>query len=219
MGGKQHRLRPAAGAQQRSSGGKGVRVHAGEGFVQQQGVTGCPQGPQQGGAPLLPAGKPCCRQGQRRSVHAKLLKLRFDLPFVLFFAAGQHQRHVLERRQLRAEPVLLKHCRGPAHAPYPACSGRVQPHEDAQQGGLAPAAGGPQHRRAVHREAEVPEERFLPELFCQMLDGQHCGTSPVTARVTRSRNSRNSFSNPALSRMITNVHANSSPVERVILAR
>lgn len=28
----------------------------------------------------------------------------------------------------------------------------------------------------------------FPELFCQMLDGQHCGTSPDAARVTQSGN-------------------------------
>ena len=147
------------------------------------------------------------------------MKIFYDLLLVLFCTAGQYQRHVLHSCQLRAEPVFLKHCCHPANALYYARSGFFQPHEDAQQCGLAPAAGCPQHRRAFHREAEIPEQRFLPELFCQMLDGQHCGTSPVTARVTQSRSSRNSFSNPALSRMITNVHANSSPVERVILAR
>ena len=74
--------------------------------------------------------------------------------------------------------------------------------------------------RGVHLHAQVGEERRCAEPLCQVLKFQHFApSSPSTAPTALSSANRNSFSKPALSRMMTKVHANSSPVERVILAR
>jgi len=94
-------------------------------------------------------------------------------------------------------------------------------------GRLAPAAWRPEHRRVVHSKREVLEEDFLSESFRQILYFQFvvgfthfsAPSSPRTAATALSSSTRNSFSNTALSRMMTKVQANSSPVERVIFAR
>ena len=219
VGGQQHRTALHPLPQQGDAGLYGSRVHTGKGLVQQQGVPRCPEGPQQGRAALLPAAQLPGREGQRGLVQPQPGKVLSDGRFLPVIR--QHQQHILHRRQLGAEPVLLEHRTHPPGALHPACSGRFQPHEDAQKGGLAPAAGGPQHRRAVHRKGQVPEQHRAAEALFQMVDGQHAASSspPINARLTASSARRNSFSKAALSRMMTKVQANSSPVERVILAR
>ena len=209
----------------------GGGVHPGERLVQQEGVTLGPEGAQEGGAPLLAAGELPGRQSEGFIVESKLYKVRSYLLFVLHFClvllCREHQRHIFLCGELGAEPVLLKDRADPAHPLHAAGSRHFQPHQDAQQGRLAPAAGCPEHRRAVHRQGQAFEEGFLSESFCQSLYFQsvmmfshfYASSSPRTAATALSSRARKSFSNAALSRMMTKVHANSSPVERVIFAR
>ena len=206
-------------------------VHPGERLVQQEGVTLGPEGTQEGGAPLLAAGELPGRQGEGLIIESKLYKvspyLLFVLRFCLVLLHREHQRHIFLWGELGAEPVLLKDHADPAHPLHAAGRGHFQPHQDAQQGRLAPAAGCPEHRRAVHRQGQAFEERFLSKSFCQVLYFQfvmiffhfYAPSSPRTAVTALSSRARKSFSNTALNRMMTKVHANSSPVERVIFAR
>ena len=222
MGRQQNDLSAAALFQKRCGFFHGRRVHAGKRLVQQQGIAFGPKGAQQGGPTLLPAGKLPRRQGQGLRIVSDPLKIAHNFLFVFCFFLCQHQFHVLNGCQLRAEPILLEHGSDPAHPLHGAAVRVFQPHQDAQQGRLAPAAGGPEHCRTLHGQSQIFKQRFFSKAFCQAMKFQFvhfAASSPSTYATALSSNARNSFSNAALSRMMTKVQANSSPVERVILAR
>lgn len=82
------------------------------------------------------------------------------------FFLREHQFHVLHGGQLRAEPILLKDSADPAHALYRAGIRRFQPHQDAEQGGLAPTAGGPEDGRLRKGQIQILKERFFSKVFC-----------------------------------------------------
>ena len=166
MGGQQNSPFAAALFQKCCGFFHGFRVHAGEGFVQQQRVAPGPESAEQGRTALLPAGKLPGRQGKRLLIISKSLKIRHDLRFVLYFSLRKHQFHVLHGGQLRAEPVLLKDSTDPAHALHRAGIRRFQPHQDAEQGGLAPAAGCPENGRLRKGQIQILKERFFSKAFC-----------------------------------------------------
>ena len=166
MGGQQNSPFAAALFQERCGFFHGLRVHTGEGFVQQQSVAPGPEGAEQGRTALLPAGKLPGRQGKRLLIISKSLKIRHDLRFVLCFSLREHQFHVLHGGQLRAEPILLKDSTDPAHALHRAGIRRFQPHQDAEQGGLAPAAGCPENGRLRKGQIQILKELFFSKVFC-----------------------------------------------------
>ena len=129
-------------------------------------VSPGPEGAEQGRTSLLPAGKLPGRQGKRLLIISKSLKIRHDLRFVLCFSLREHQFHVLHGGQLRAEPILLKDSTDPAHALHRAGIRYFQPHQDAEQGGLAPAAGCPENGRLRKGKIQILKERFFSKTFC-----------------------------------------------------
>jgi len=102
-----------------------VGIHAGEGFVHQQrlGIL-AQQGAQQGGAALLPAGKPHGRQAQVSLGKAKGSQVAAGL------GGGQTvacQHKVVYGSQLGAKTVLLKDDGRGHHAGEGAAVGGLQP--------------------------------------------------------------------------------------------
>ena len=227
MGGQQGRGPGAPLLQEGGGPGHGVGVEAGEGLVKKAAVRLGPHRPQQGGPALLPARELCRRDGQRLAGHAEAGEIRLH-PGAGGPPFGQDQQDVFHRRQLGAEPVLLKDGGRPAHTAHRAGVGLFQPQQDAQQGGLAPPAWRPQNGGARRLKAEVGKKGVLAEPLGQMFHTQRHGctapsparlSGPQTRRCAAPKRARKARSNAADRQMMTKVQANSSPVDRVILAR
>ena len=144
----------------------GLRVHAGEGFVQQQGITPGPESAEQGRTALLPAGKIPGRQGKRLLIISKSLKIRHDLRFVLCFSLREHQFHVLHGGQLRAEPVLLKRQRRPRPTPCTVPESGASSPIRMRAGWSCPSRWVPRERQAPQGSDPDPQRAvFSPKRF------------------------------------------------------
>ena len=193
-------------------------IHAGERLVQQQrsGVT-AEQRAQQCGAALLPAGKPCGGQCQLcigKAKGAQLMRRLLHGQAV----AGQHQIDC--GRQLGAQAILLKNSRRRFHAGNRAGVRRFQPQQDTQQGCFSATRAPHQHRRAVHSPAKMLQHRRIAKALADILyHYAHACTSPQR-RALAARSSRAARADSAAdSSTITSVHAKTSGVDSVILAR
>ena len=132
--------------------------------------------------------------------------------------AGQHK--VGSSSQLRAEAVLLKDGRGPLHARDSAGIRCFQPHQDAQQRCFPAAGASHQHCRAIDRPCKILQNRRIAKAFAEVpYHNAHACTSPQR-RIFAVRSSRAAAADSAAdSSTITSVHANTSGVDSVILAR
>ena len=110
MGGQQNSPFAAALFQERCGFFHGLRVHAGEGFVQQQGVAPGPEGAEQGRTALLPAGKLVwigvrfVRQADTlQQTHGFFIRLCLCLQLQV----DGRQRDILFHRQMREQVEML----------------------------------------------------------------------------------------------------------------